>query len=131
MVRISYRLLIPCQLLDSLEDEVPQGGFIIDWHACDLFPRRWVDLVVVLRTDSTILYDRLKVRNYPNAKIQENLDSEIMEVLLAEARESYDDDIVWEMRSNKIGDMEENLEKIESWIKEWSNNHTESAEEES
>ena len=39
-----------------------QGGYIIDWHACDLFPKSWIDLVVVLRTDSTLLYDRLASR---------------------------------------------------------------------
>jgi adenylate kinase len=50
------------QLLDSIEDEVKQGGYIIDWHACDLFPKSWIDLVVVLRVDSTLLYDRLKAR---------------------------------------------------------------------
>jgi adenylate kinase len=50
------------KLLDSIEDEVKQGGYIIDWHACDLFPKSWIDLVVVLRVDSTLLYDRLKAR---------------------------------------------------------------------
>lgn len=50
------------QLLDAIEDEVKQGGYIIDWHACDLFPKSWIDLVVVLRVDSTLLYDRLKAR---------------------------------------------------------------------
>lgn len=50
------------QLLDALEDEVPGGGFILDWHACDLFPESWIDLVVVLRVDSSTLYDRLKAR---------------------------------------------------------------------
>lgn len=50
------------QLLDSIENEVKQGGYIIDWHACDLFPKSWIDLVVVLRVDSTLLYDRLKAR---------------------------------------------------------------------
>jgi len=50
------------QLLDSIEDEVKQGGYIIDWHACEVFPKSWIDLVVVLRVDSTLLYDRLKAR---------------------------------------------------------------------
>lgn len=50
------------QLLDEIEEEVKQGGYIIDWHACDLFPKSWIDLVVVLRVNSTILYDRLKLR---------------------------------------------------------------------
>ena len=39
-----------------------KGGKIIDWHACDLFPQSWIDLVVVLRTDNTILFDRLTER---------------------------------------------------------------------
>lgn len=50
------------KLLDAIEDEVKQGGCIIDWHACDLFPKSWIDLVVVLRVDSSTLYDRLSER---------------------------------------------------------------------
>lgn len=50
------------KLLDALEDEAKTGGCIIDWHACDLFPESWIDLVVVLRVDSTTLYDRLAAR---------------------------------------------------------------------
>lgn len=45
-----------------MEDEAKAGGCIIDWHACDLFPESWIDLVVVLRVDSTTLYDRLAAR---------------------------------------------------------------------
>ena len=54
--------LITAKLLDSIEDEVKQGGYLVDWHACDLFPKSWIDLVVVLRVDSTLLFDRLKAR---------------------------------------------------------------------
>ena len=51
------------QLLDALEDEIPNGGYLIDWHACDLFPKSWIDLVVVLRCPTTdVLYDRLASR---------------------------------------------------------------------
>lgn len=53
---------VPRKLLDSIEDEVKRGGNIIDWHACDLFPESWIDLVVVLRTDTAALYDRLASR---------------------------------------------------------------------
>lgn len=73
----------------------------------------------MLRTDSTKLYDRLKARNYPEQKLQENLDSEIMEVLLDEARESYDEEIVIELRSDEAGDVEGNVGRIETWIKNW------------
>ncbi len=50
------------QLLDAIKDDVKAGGCIIDWHACDLFPERWIDLVVVLRAKTETLYDRLKER---------------------------------------------------------------------
>jgi len=116
------------KLLDAIEDEVKQGGYIIDWHACDLFPKSWIDLVVVLRADSTLLYDRLKARNYPEAKLQENLDSEIMEVLLQEARDSYDEEIVVELTSNNTDEMESNVERLESWVKQWKKDHTEGAQ---
>ena len=115
----------PLQLLDSIEDEIQQGGYIIDWHACNLFPRSWIDLVVVLRIDSTRLYDRLKARNYPENKLQENLDSEIMEVLLEEARESYNEEIVVELQSNEAEDIESNVERIMMWIENWKDNNKE------
>ena len=55
------------KLLDEVEKEIEDGegagGWLIDWHACDLFPKRWVDLVVVLRCERTeVLWDRLKAR---------------------------------------------------------------------
>ncbi|KAL6900244.1 AAA domain-containing protein [Trichoderma evansii] len=111
------------KLLDVIEDDVKEGGCIIDWHACDLFPRSWIDLVVVLRVDSATLYDRLKARNYPEIKLQENLDSEIMEVLLQEARESFDEEIVVELTSNSSEEMESNMDRVEAWIKQWKSDH--------
>ena len=50
------------KLLDAVEAQLEQGGNIIDWHVCDIFPERLVDLVVVLRVDPQLLYDRLKSR---------------------------------------------------------------------
>ncbi|KFZ07682.1 hypothetical protein V502_09828 [Pseudogymnoascus sp. VKM F-4520 (FW-2644)] len=107
------------KLLDEIEEEVKLGGYIIDWHACDLFPKSWIDLVVVLRVNSTILYDRLKSRNYPELKLQENLDSEIMEVLLQEARDSYDEEIVVELTSNTSDEVDSNVARIEAWVAQW------------
>lgn len=107
------------QLLDLLEINVPSGGYIIDWHACDLFPKSWIDLVIVLRTGTTRLYDRLQARKYPARKLQENLDSEIMEVILDEARASYDSAILVELQSDSLDDIETNIERIESWLESW------------
>jgi adenylate kinase len=102
------------QLLDHLET-LPlnsTGGYILDWHACDLFPERWIDLVIVLRCDSTLLYDRLTARGYKDKKLEENMDSEIMQVLLDEARESYKEEIVVELKS-------ESTEDVEAWVDNW------------
>ncbi|KAK1835823.1 putative pos9-activating factor fap7 protein [Podospora conica] len=107
------------KLLDAIEDEVKAGGCIIDWHACDLFPESWVDLVVVLRVETRVLYDRLKERNYPEKKLQENIDSEIMQVLLDEAREAYDEQIVVELQSGTMEELEANVERIEGWVRQW------------
>jgi adenylate kinase len=58
-------------------------------------------------------------RNYPESKLQENLDSEIMEVLLQEAREAFDEEIVIELTSNDSDEMETNVDRIEAWVKQW------------
>ena len=111
------------QLLDEIEDEIKQGGCIIDWHACDLFAESWIDLVIVLRASSEQLYDRLKARNYPEAKLEENIDAEIMQVLLDEARESYAPEIVIELQSNDTDDIDSNIQRIEEWIANWKSQH--------
>ncbi len=45
--------------------------------------------MVVLTTDNSILYSRLEARGYPQAKISENVQCEIMNVVVEEARASY------------------------------------------
>ena len=49
-------------MLDELEDVMSEGGNIIDYHGCEFFPERWFDIVFVLRTDNTVLYNRLEKR---------------------------------------------------------------------
>ncbi|KAF2841431.1 P-loop containing nucleoside triphosphate hydrolase protein [Patellaria atrata CBS 101060] len=107
------------KLLDAIEDEVKGGGYLIDWHGCDMFPESWIDLVVVIRCDSTLLYDRLSARGYVKKKLDENMDVEIMEVLLNEARESYDENIVVKLQSDTLEDIDSNVERIEVWIRNW------------
>jgi len=108
------------KLLDTIEADVMNGGCLIDWHVCDLFPKSWIDLVVVLRCPSTsILYDRLSTRGYSDRKLQENLDAEIFEVLLDEARSSYDEEIVVDLTSENDEDIENNCARIMAWIDAW------------
>ncbi|KNC74533.1 hypothetical protein SARC_12924 [Sphaeroforma arctica JP610] len=106
----------PSQLLDGLEPLLAKGGCVVDYHSCELFPERWFDLVIVLRTDTAHLYDRLLAREYGKKKLEDNMTCEIMNVLLEEARDSYKTDIVVEMNSNTIEDMEDNVENVTNWI---------------
>ena len=67
-------------------------------------------------------------RDYSEVKLQENLDSEIMEVLLQEARDSYDEEIIVELTSNTSDEMESNIDRIEQWIAHWKKNNVEGAQ---
>ncbi|KAK5680988.1 factor activating pos9 [Elasticomyces elasticus] len=111
------------RLLDCIENDLEDGGQIIDWHACDLFPPSQIDLVCVVRCDNKLLYDRLKKRGYGEKKLQENMDCEIMEVLLSEAREAYDENMVVELKSESTEDIDSNVERIEQWITSWKKDH--------
>lgn len=50
------------QVVDELEDRMEGGGYVVEYHSCDFFPERWFDAVFVLRTDNTLLYNRLEQR---------------------------------------------------------------------
>lgn len=82
------------QVNDHLEDMMAAGGVVVDHHSSDFFPERFFDLVVVLQTDNTLLYDRLKARGYSEKKIQENVQCEIMHVPCEEAQRSYRPEVV-------------------------------------
>ena len=62
-------------------------GIVIDSHLSHYLPKKYVDLCVVTRTDTKKLYSRLKKRKYSKAKIDENMEAEIMQIILEEARE--------------------------------------------
>lgn len=111
------------RLLDCIENDLEEGGQIIDWHACDLFPPSMIDLVVVIRCENGVLYDRLKGRGYGEKKLQENLDCEIMEVLVQEARDAYEGEMVVELRSERAEDVEGNVERLDTWIRNWRKDH--------
>ena len=107
------------QLLDDMEDILAAGGYVVEFHSSDLFPQRWFDLVIVLRADNTVLYDRLKRRGYSDKKIEENVTAEIMQVCEDEARDAYDAEIVVPLPSNTTADSESNTQRIETWVAQW------------
>lgn len=67
----------------------------------------------------------LYYRNYPESKLQENIDSEIMEVLLQEAHEAFDEEIVIELTSNTSDEMDTNIDRIVAWLDQWKKDNSE------
>ncbi|KAL0002776.1 hypothetical protein SO802_016557 [Lithocarpus litseifolius] len=104
---------------DELEDLMEEGGNIVDYHGCDFFPERWFDQVVVLQTDNTVLYDRLSRRGYTGSKLSNNIECEIFQVLLQEAKESYPEDIVVALKSDNIEDITRNVASLTAWVGSW------------
>eukprot|EP00882_Tetradesmus_deserticola_P027908 GHRQ01031053.1.p1 GENE.GHRQ01031053.1~~GHRQ01031053.1.p1 ORF type:complete len:121 (+),score=46.24 GHRQ01031053.1:378-740(+) len=115
-------LALEVQVVDALEDVVSAGGCLVDYHSCDFFPERWFDLVV-LQADNTVLDERLERRGYPQAKITENVECEIMMVLLQEAHDSYDNNIVVPLPSNTPLDMDSNVQRILQWVAAYKSQH--------
>lgn len=109
------------KVLDHMEERLGtnEGGVVVDYHSCDLFPERWFDLVVVLTCDNSVLYDRLQSRGYSEKKIRENVECEIFQTVLEEARESYHENITRVCPSNDIEEMEMNEKDIVQWIGKW------------
>lgn len=105
-------------MLDLLEPQMMKGGNIVEYHGCDFFPERWFHLVFVIQCDNTILYDRLKKRNYKEKKIKENIECEIFQTILEEAQDSYDENIVYTIKNENSADREAALDRIRHLIEE-------------
>jgi adenylate kinase len=112
-------------VLETLVDEAAEEGVgvVADFHVCEIFPERWFDLVLVLRTRTEVLFDRLTSRGYSEKKRSENMECEIMQVILDEAREAYDPAIVHEVSSNTVEEMESNIKRVTDWSKQWVVDH--------
>lgn len=58
-------------------------------------------------------------RGYDGKKLEDNVQCEIFQTILEEARESYAHHIVHELGSNMPEDLERNIEAISQFIMEW------------
>lgn len=66
-----------------------RGTVVVEGLLAHLLPRKVIDHVVVLRTHPKVLELRLRERNYPEAKVRENVDAEALDVILWEAVEAH------------------------------------------
>ena len=106
-------------VVDHFEPIQAGEGVILDFHSSGLFPLRWFDLVILLRANNTVLFDRLTPRGYSSEKIHENLQCEILEVTSEEVYESYPKEIVLELTNEQESQMEVNLQKVMEWLTRW------------
>lgn len=132
------------RIVDELDARMRAGGVLLEHHAADFFPERWFDLVLVLRADNTVLFDRLVKRcvaahssrqsararltaaphkhprsGYAAAKVTENVEAEIMGVVAEEAHASYRAEIVHDLESNTLDDLDRNVERLATWAAQW------------
>ncbi|EDW85569.1 uncharacterized protein Dwil_GK23083 [Drosophila willistoni] len=107
------------KLMDYLEPVMAKGGNIVEYHGCDFFPERWFHGVFVVTCSNTILYDRLKARNYDEKKLKSNIECEIFGTVLGEARDSYKADIIFQLNGETRADAEKSLDMIENWYSIW------------
>jgi len=66
-------------------------------------------------------------RGYPESKVDENMDAEIFGLLLEEAEEAYDEEIVIELTSENSDEIESNCARISAWVQAWKKSHSEEA----
>lgn len=104
------------QLMDFLEPEMESGGNIVEYHSCEFFPERWFDAVFVIQCNNTVLYDRLQQRGYNPTKVKENIECEIFQEVLNEAKESYADEIVYQLSGETDANFADSIKQITNFI---------------
>lgn len=94
----SYDMERKCNIIDvkklnkALIDKITkleksfEKGIVVDSHLSHYLPKKYVDLCVVTKCDLKILVKRLKKRRYSKKKVEENVECEIFDVCLTEAK---------------------------------------------
>jgi adenylate kinase len=101
--------------LKSIIAEAPEKGIksiVIDFHSVGFIPRKLVDKVFAIRTDTNKLWSRLEDRGYKEVKIKENVEAEIFMESLNEAVDQFGEDVVEECENNTEEDRDEIVKRI-------------------
>lgn len=86
-------------------------NLIIDSHLSHYLPKKYVDFCIITKSNIKELKKRLNKRKYSKPKVRENLDAEIFDICLNEARE-LGHNILLIDTTKKV-----NLNKIEKQLK--------------
>lgn len=82
----------------------------------------YLGIIHVFSTDIYNVFGDYICRGYTGKKLEDNVQCEIFQTILDEARDSYKIEIVHELPSNTPEDLEDNLEKISAWIQQYITN---------
>ena len=73
-------------------------------------------VVVIIRCNNTILYDRLKDRDYNEEKITNNIECEIFNTITEEALDWFGEEAVHQMTNETTEQLDNNCQQICSLI---------------
>lgn len=97
------RLVDPEDLREEFKKiHLPDENVVVDGLLSHLLPPDQITQVVVLRTHPETLQRRLKKRNYSGKKLQDNLESEALGVILWEAIDVHGKSNVYEIDTTEI-----------------------------
>ena len=72
--------------IKNFQSNKKYSGITIDSHLSHYLPRKYVDLCIITKCDIKELNKRLKKKKYHKSKIQENIQAEIFDICLNEAK---------------------------------------------
>lgn len=107
-------------MVDAIEELIrqkPDIHFLLDYHGCEFWPEKWIAGVFVVRTDNTILFERLEARQYAQSKIEENVQCEIFGSLLEEAMEAYNPKIVFQLQNDTQNELKKNVDTLVEYMR--------------
>lgn len=93
-----------------------EGNNVAEYHSSEFFPERWFQAVYVVRCNTDILFKRLEHRGYNAKKIQNNVEYEIFQMALDEAKSSYKAHIVFEVNGETEQQLEDNVKKVGEFL---------------
>mmetsp|Transcript_103092 Transcript_103092/g.274092 ORF Transcript_103092/g.274092 Transcript_103092/m.274092 type:complete len:176 (-) Transcript_103092:364-891(-) len=107
---------------DELEPILEEGGYVVDFHSAGFLQDDWFDLVLVLRAETSTLWARLEKRHYSETKIQQNVQAEIFQTCLDEAREAFEESSVqiWEEQHNNTDQLDAAVARVSEFIQQYS-----------
>jgi len=91
------------QLQEELVKKAEDHSIVIlDGHTATLIEDKFVKYCFVLKIELEVLNKRLRIRNYSELKVSENLQAEIMESCLNEAYEAYEINKIHEVETTNM-----------------------------